>query len=225
MNRLIAAAVLAMLAACAPASAPPADAPPAPVAPAAVTVPAGRYTLDKTHASLIFRVDHLGFSRYTGRFADFDATLDFTPADPARMALDVSIDPRSLAVENPPAGFLDELLGPQFLNAAQFPRMTFKSTAVELTGPTTARVTGDLTLHGVTAPVTLDVRYNGGYEGHPMDPNARIGFSATGALNRSVFGIAYGIPAPGTTMGVSDAVEIIVEAEFSGPPLAAAAAP
>ena len=86
------------------------------------------------------------------------------------------------------------------------------------------RVTGDFTLHGVTKPVTLLVTFNGGYAGHPMDPNARIGFSATGALKRSDFGITLGIPAPGTTMGVGDEIEIALQAEFTGPPLAASAA-
>ena len=87
------------------------------------------------------------------------------------------------------------------------------------------RISGELTLHGVTKPVTLMATYNGGYAGHPYDPHARIGFSAKGTLKRSDFGVAYGIPAPGTTMGVFDDVEVIVEAEFSGPALAGAAAP
>jgi polyisoprenoid-binding protein YceI len=80
------------------------------------------------------------------------------------------------------------------------------------------RITGDLTLHGVTKPVVLEATFNGGYAGHPMDPHARIGFSARGTFNRSDFGMVYGIPAPGTTMGVSDAVNVTIEAEFSGPP-------
>jgi len=64
------------------------------------------------------------------------------------------------------------------------------------------------------------VTFNGGYRGHPYDPNARVGFSAKGTLKRSEFGVAYGIPEPGTTMGVSDEVRITIEAEFSGPPMA-----
>jgi polyisoprenoid-binding protein YceI len=123
-------------------------------------------------------------------------------------------------VENPPRGFQEELRGPQWLDAANFKDITFKSTSVTLTGPNTAKIAGDFTLHGVTKPLTLDTTFNGGYVGHPMDPNARIGFSATGTLNRSDFGISYGVPAPGSTMGVSDAVEIIIEAEFTGPPMA-----
>ena len=72
--------------------------------------------------------------------------------------------------------------------------------------------------------MVLDVTYNGGYPGHPMDPHARVGFSAKGSFKRSDFGIAYGVPAPGTTMGVGDEVQVAIEAEFSGPPLATAPA-
>ena len=96
--------------------------------------------------------------------------------------------------------------------------MTFTSTAVALTGADTADVTGDLTLHGVTRPITLAVTFNGGYGAFAMDPSgARIGFSATGKLNRSDFGIGFGVPAPGTTFGVGDEVQIIIETEFTNP--------
>jgi polyisoprenoid-binding protein YceI len=180
-------------------------------------VPGGTYRLDKPHASLIFRVSHIGFSNYTGRFATFDATLDIDPADPAAAKLEATIDPASLAVENPPAGFLDSLLGPDWFDVVKFPAMTFRSTKIEMTGDDTARVTGDLTLHGVTLPVAFDATFNGGYASHPFEPNARIGFSARGGLSRSAFGIAYGVPEEGSTMGVGDAVEFIIEAEFTGP--------
>ena len=98
--------------------------------------------------------------------------------------------------------------------------MKFESRRVDVTGENTVRINGVLTLHGVTRPIVLEARFNGGYAGHQMDPNARIGFSAHGTLKRSQFGIAYGIPAPGTTMGVSDDVNVVIEAEFTGPPLA-----
>jgi len=68
----------------------------------------------------------------------------------------------------------------------------------------------------------LNATLNGGYAGHPMDPRARIGFSAKGVLKRSDFGVAYGIPEPGSNMGVGDNVDVIIEAEFNGPPLASA---
>lgn len=218
------------LAACSPqpvekkAEAPAAPAATAPKPPKA-DIPAGDYTLDKTHATLTFKVSHLGFSNYTASFADFDAKLRFDQANAAASSLEATIDPKSLTLPAPPAGFQKELIGPQWLDAARYPAITFRSTKVETTGPDTGKVTGDLTLHGVTKPVTLEVTYNGGYVGHPMDPNARIGFSAKGAFKRSDFGIAYGVPAPGTTMGVGDEVQVEIEAEFSGPPLKAAPVP
>ncbi len=76
----------------------------------------------------------------------------------------------------------------------------------------------------MTKPVVLDATFNGGYAGHLMDPHARIGFSAHGVFKRSDFGVKYGVPAPGTTMGVSDEVEVNIETEFSGPALAKAEA-
>ena len=192
-------------------------------APAPVNVPAGNYKLEKYHASLTFRVDHLGFSNYTGQFTRFDAELTFDPKDIGASTVKATIDPKSMTLVNPPAGFVTELLGSQWLDAKQFSQMTFTSTRVEALAANKARVTGDFALHGITKPVTLEATFNGGYAGHPMDPNARIGFSARGVLKRSDFGIGFGIPEPGSKMGVSDAVEFIIEAEFTGPPLAAPA--
>jgi polyisoprenoid-binding protein YceI len=137
------------------------------------------------------------------------------------MSLAATVNIASLLLPAPPEGFVAEMLGPRWFDAAQFPTMTFRSTSVELTGANTARVIGDLTLHGVTKPVALDVTFNGGYAGHPMDPNGRIGFSARGSLRRSEFGMGYGVPPPGSTMGVGDEVEIVIETEFTGPPMAA----
>jgi polyisoprenoid-binding protein YceI len=198
---------------------------PAPSPAIAKDIPAGDYKLDPSHASLIFRVDHLGFSNYTARFKRFDAQLQkFDPNDLTAASLEVSVDPRSIETDFPDPGTLDfnaMLQSEQWLNAAQFPEIKYRSTSIALTGSNALRVNGDLTFRGVTKPVVLDAEFNGGYAGHPMDPNARIGFSARGTLQRSQFGMGYGIPAPGTTMGVSDAVEFIIEVEFSGPPLAA----
>ncbi|MEJ0035418.1 MAG: YceI family protein [Gammaproteobacteria bacterium] len=191
----------------------------------AASVPAGAYTLDKAHASLLFRVNHLSFSHWTARFTRFDAQLRFDPADPAKSSVKVTVDPKSIASDNAPEGFMATLAGPEWLDAGKYPEMTYRSTKVERNGTNGLRISGQLTLHGVTKPVTLVATYNGGYAGHPYDPHARIGFSAKGTLKRSDFGVAYGIPAPGATMGVFDDVELIVESEFTGPPLAETAAP
>jgi polyisoprenoid-binding protein YceI len=202
MKKILLATVFMGLAACSPKPAEPAkdDAVPvvaAPVAkPAPANVPAGAYTLDKSHATLVFQVSHLGFSNYKAAFADFDAKLSFDTAKPETSTIEATIDPKSLTLPHPPAGFLDELTGPQWLNAQQYPAITFKSTKVEVTGADTAKITGDFTLHGVTKPVVLEAKFNGGYAGHPMDPHARIGFSAKGTFKRSDFGIAFGVPRP-----------------------------
>lgn len=183
-------------------------------APAPPAPPAGAYTIDKAHTSVTFRVSHLGFSHYTARFANVDGKLKFDPAHPAAMAVEATIDPRSLALNTPPAGFHDELMGKNWFNAAAFPTITFKSTGVTLTGKNTAKVTGNFTLHGVTKPVTLDVTYNGGWPPNAMD-GARVGFSAHGVFKRSAFGMGNGVPAPGSSMGVSDDVDVAIETEFS----------
>lgn len=190
---------------------------------AAPDVPAGAYHLDRSHASLIFRVSHMGFSMYTARFTRFDAELNFDPKNPETASVTATVDATSIETDFPDPKTLDfnaQLQGADWLDAGAHPQMTFKSTKVELTGAQSARITGDLTLRGVTHPVVLDATFNGGYRGFAMDPHARIGFSAHGRLMRSDFGMTYAIPAPGTTLGVSDAVDIIIEAEFSGPPLA-----
>jgi polyisoprenoid-binding protein YceI len=183
-------------------------------------VPQGNYTNDKPHTSLIFRVSHMGFSTFTARFTGVDAALKFDPANLPASNVKVTIDPTSISSDNAPDGFLAMLSGPQWLDAARFPQMTFRSNSVELTGANAFRIRGDLTLHGVTKPVVLDARYNGGYAGQPMDPHARVGFSAHGTFKRSDFGISIGIPAPGSRMGVGDDVEVVLETEFSGPALA-----
>jgi polyisoprenoid-binding protein YceI len=195
---------------------------------AADVVPAGAYRIEPSHASLLFKVDHLGFSNYTARFKRFDATLQFDPARLAASKLQVTVDATSLETDFPDPAKLDfnkQLQGAEWLDAGAHPQMTYRSLRVVPTGDKAFRIEGELTLRGVTRPMVLEARYNGGYAGHPMDPNARIGFSATGRLKRSAHGMTVGIPAPGTTMGVGDDVQVIVEAEFTGPPLKKPPAP
>ena len=188
-------------------------------APAAAPVPTGAYAIDKAHTSLIFRVNHLGFSTFTGRFTGVDADLQFDARNPAASRVNVDIDPRSIQSDNAPDGFLQSLAGKDWLDAERFPEMSFRSRSIEPAGNGSFRVRGDLTLHGVTRPIVLEAKYNGGYAGHPYDPHARIGFSAEGSFKRSDFGVSAGIPSAGNPFGVGDQVDVILETEFSGPPL------
>ncbi len=167
------------------------------IAPAATNLPAGTYTLDKAHGSLIVRLNHMGFSHFTARFSTFDVKLHVDLTHPENAKMEASVDPASLSTDNPPSGFLDELRGAQWLNVVAFPQVTYRATKIEITSPNTARITGDLSLHGVTLPMIFEATFNGGYAGFAMDPHARIGFSAHGSFNCSPFGVAYGVPAPG----------------------------
>jgi polyisoprenoid-binding protein YceI len=242
MKRLVLTlAIVAALAACSQQDAPPQAqnepaqaAPAAPAAPAAEPagepsrtaalapdVPAGDYKMDPAHTTLIFRVNHLGFSNYTARFRRFDAQLRFDPRNVTATQLTATVDPRSIETDfpDPKYNFNAELAGEQWLHAAKFPEITFRTTRVEDLGDQKMRVHGDLTMHGVTRPIVLDATYNGGYVGHPLDPQARVGFSAHGVLRRSEFGISGGIPQVGTNMGVGDQVAVAIESEFNGPPM------
>ncbi|NDC58357.1 MAG: polyisoprenoid-binding protein [Alphaproteobacteria bacterium] len=221
MKMMIGAAALAMTAiACSPPAPKEAPAAPAPAAPITVDVPAGDYGLDLTHGSLTWKVSHMGLSNYTARFAKWDATITFDPANLSASKVVATIDPTSVKTDYPgdykkshaQTGFKswDEDLAKsdKFFNAGKFPTITFTSTSVETTGEKTGKVTGDLTFLGVTKPVTLDVTFNGSKNPHPFVPAAAIGFSATGAIKRSDFGVAF---PPGA---VGDDVQIVIEGEF-----------
>ncbi len=185
--------------------------------------PAGQYQLDKSHASLLMRVDHLGFSTYTTRFSRFDSDLRFDPGNIPGSKLVTTIDAASFEMDAAPQRCLDIMKGPQYLDVTKYSAIVFRSNTVRMTGPNSLEIAGTLDLHGVTRPLVLTATYNGGYPGKPpMDPHARIGFSAHGTFNRSEFGMVNGVPAPGTTMGVGDLIDVTIEAEFTGPPLARA---
>ena len=200
-----------------------ASAPPA--APVIMAPPAGAYKIDKSHASIILRASHMGFSTYTTRFSRFDADLTFDPKNLPASKVTTTIEAASFEMDAAPKMCLDIMTGPQMLDTAKYPQIIFRSESIRMTGAKSMEISGTLTLHGVTRPIVLTGSYNGGYAGMPnMDPQARIGFSAHGALKRSDFGITFGIPAPGTTIGVGDMIDFAIEAEFAGPPLAAAPA-
>lgn len=176
-------------------------------------VAADIYELEKTHAFLTWSVRHNGISDYIVNFTDFDATLDFDPAAPEDSSLEVSINPTALETKYPnpekKVEWENELaFDEKFFNANAFPTITFASTNVETTGEFTGTVTGDVTFLGVTKPVTLDVSYGGVANPPWFGQRDVIGFTATGTLNRSEFGLD-------AVMGAaSDEVTITFSGEF-----------
>jgi polyisoprenoid-binding protein YceI len=171
----------------------------------AAALPAGGYRLDPDHTAILFKVDHLGFSTYVGRFNRVTGTLDFDPVNPAASSLTVEIDMASVDTPNEE---LDDLLrGPGWFEVDRFPAARFVSRSVEVAGPASGRVHGDLTLHGVTAPVTLEADFRGGAY-NLLSGRYTLGFAAKGLLKRSAFGIADLVPA------VGDAVILELHAEF-----------
>lgn len=182
--------------------------------------PAGTYRPDPAHTRLWFIVDHLGFSKYMALFTKVDAVLQFDPDNPEAMSVKATVDLRSLETHNPATdyNFNEIVSGEDLLNAPNHPEATFVSTGVKLTGESTADVTGDMTLNGVTKPVVFKASYNGGWEHMPLDPmGARAGFSLETLIRRSDFGIDFGVPEPGSEMGVGDEVQIFVEVEMTNP--------
>jgi polyisoprenoid-binding protein YceI len=149
-------------------------------------IQAGHYAVDSGHTQVGWRVSHMGFSNYTGGFSDVSGTLDLQPKDPAAAKMSVKIPVASVATTS--AKLTDELKGEQWLDAGKYPDMTFVSTKVAPTGKDKAKVTGDLTLHGVTKPVTLDVTLVGA-GANPLSKKYTVGFEATGTLKRSEFGV------------------------------------
>jgi len=218
----IAAAALA-LAACSQ----PAETPTAPETPIAINAPSGEYTLDPTHTIVSLRVKHFGLSNYTLRFDRVSGVLNFNAEDPALSTISADVDVASLstpfnalpATATGGRDFNAELINSEWLDAAQFPTATFRTTSVERSGPNTGRVTGDLTIKGVTHPATFDVTYNSSHATHPLGfPIALIGFSGAATISRSAYGVNV-LPemAPGAGDGVADSVELVIEAEFTRP--------
>jgi polyisoprenoid-binding protein YceI len=187
--------------------------------PVEVNAPSGEYALDPHHTTVTVRARHLGLAYYTLRFNTVSGVLHFNAEDPAQSVIEATVAVTSL--DTPFAGERDfdaELQNSEWLNSAEFPNATFRSTAVEQTGPNTARVTGDLTIKGATHPLTLDVTFAGSHAQHPFGmPVSMLGFSAHGSLLRSQFGANALMPAPGTDAGIADEVELVIEAEFTRP--------
>jgi polyisoprenoid-binding protein YceI len=160
--------------------------------------------IDPVHSTVGFKIRHL-FANVTGRFTEVSGAIDVDPAHPENASVDATIAIKSIDTAN--AMRDKDLRGPNFFNADQFPTMTFKSAKVAVTGQQ-ADVTGDLTLHGVTKPVTLHVTLLG--KGPGMKGGLTTGWSATGSLKRSDYGLTWSKTIEGTQL-VGDDVSIDLE--------------
>jgi polyisoprenoid-binding protein YceI len=159
-----------------------------------LTVKAGTYQVEPTHTQVGFSYLHLGFTYYSGVFSGVSGMLQLNPAHPPAAKLDVTIPISSVQTTS---ALLDkELEGPNFFDAAKYPTATFVSTNVTQTGANTARVEGNLTIHGVTEPETLSVKFIGAGV-NPIDKHYTVGFEAVGKIKRSAFGVTAYIPAVG----------------------------
>ena len=156
---------------------------------------AEKYDIDASHSEVVFGWNHFGFSNPTARFDKIEGSVLLDKADLTRSSISISLPLESLDTH---VAKLDEALkSPDFFDAAKYPMITFTSTKVEETGENSLKITGDLTIHGVTRPVTLDAKVNkiGIFEIPGVIKAQAAGFDATTVIRRSDFGVTKYVPA------------------------------
>ena len=166
---------------------------------------AGAYSVEPYHTRVLFSVSHLGFTTWYGEFSNVSGSLNLDPKAPAKSTLEIHIPVASLSTSN--ATVDGELKGDKWFDAAQFPEIIFKADKVVSTGKDSAKVTGSLTFHGVTKPVTLAVKFNGAGI-NVLDKKYTAGFEVSGKIKRSDFGVKTYLPL------IGDDVDLIVSAGF-----------
>ncbi len=177
------------------------------------------WNLDLSHSEVNFAVKHMMISTVRGKFNSFSGTIDFNEADPARSSIDVSIDVASIDTRDEKRD--GHLKSGDFFDVEKFPTASFKSTKVEKTSDSTAKVTGDLTLRGVSRPVVLDVTY----AGQAKSPwgTTSAGFSASTKISRKDWGLTWNVALETGGVLVGEDISIAIEAELVKQPDAQAA--
>ncbi|CAI3950890.1 Polyisoprenoid-binding periplasmic protein YceI (YceI) (PDB:1WUB) (PUBMED:15741337 [Commensalibacter communis] len=165
----------------------------------------GNYKIDPYHTQIIFSVSHFGFTNYSGNFSDIAGSLNLNIHDVSKSKLTIEIPIQSIQTTS--TKLTTELKDPNWFDAAKYPTAHFVSTKSVKTGDKTADVTGNLTLHGVTKPVTLHVSYIGAGV-NPLNKAYTVGFQITGKINRGDFGIMTYLPK------VGDEVDLNIAAAF-----------
>lgn len=176
-------------------------------------MPAGKYTLDLSHGSVVWKVSHFGLSNYVARFTEFDASIDFKPNDVESSSVSATINPMSIqtAFPNPDETDFDKVLATDssWFNANKFSSIRYTSTSITMTGENTAVMNGELNFLGLTKEIKLDVTFNGAMLRQPLSGLPTMGFSAQTQIVRSDFGMTKYVPQ------VGDAVEVFIEGEFT----------
>jgi polyisoprenoid-binding protein YceI len=168
-------------------------------------VRSGSYVLDPAHGKITWSVSHMGFSTYVGQFTDVSATLILDSANPAASKLDATV--RTASAGTFSDGLDKHLKSADFFDVAKHPTASFQATSIRRTDANSAEITGNLTLRGVTKPVVIQADFNQAGV-NPVDKSYTVGFDGRAKIQRSDFGISYGLPALG------DEVTLHFEAEF-----------
>ncbi len=175
------------------------------VEPEVIKLKAGEYSLDSTHATLLFKVQHLGLSTYVGRFNQFDASLVFDPSNMAAASLNAVIEINSLDIND--EDLKSDLMGRSWFRQAQYPQATFVSTSVRPISESEFEFTGALNWRGQQQPVVVSATFHGGAN-NILSGKYTLGFSAKGAFSRSDFGMDKYVPL------VGDEITVEAYAEF-----------
>jgi polyisoprenoid-binding protein YceI len=171
-------------------------------------VQSGAYSIEPTHTRVLFALSHMGFTTWYGQFTNVSGTLTLNPKALKTSTLDIVIPTNTISTSNTK---LDgELNSPNWLDTAKYPTITFKSTKIVRTGHDTAKVTGDLTFHGVTRPETLNVTFNAAGVNF-LTHQYTAGFNATGMIKRSDFNETTYVPV------IGDDVSLIISSAFVKP--------
>jgi len=166
---------------------------------------AAQYTIDPAHSSANFQVKHMMVSKVNGHFKTVSGTINYDEKEPEKTTIEAEIDAAS--VDTGDAKRDGHLKSPDFFDTANHPKINFKSTSVKAAGPGKFQVAGDLTMHGVTKPVTLEV------EGFDNEVANKRGATATTTINRKEFGVAWNKALDKGGVALSEDVKITLEIE------------
>lgn len=174
-------------------------------------MPSGKYDLDAKHASIVWKIDHFGFSTYPGRFTDFDVALTLDSANFSNSSVSVEIDVSSIETEYPfpEQEDFNAVLANDWFKSAEHPKITFVSDTVSALQGDQFTIEGKLTMLGKTLPATLNATLNKSTVKHPLYGKPVIGFSAKATVDRTQWGLSKFAP------GLGAEVDIEIEAEFT----------